>query len=112
MEILAQIKAPHFTAGIVLTDDVVTEAAPIVRYMKGWHRGYVRHYVTQKRWQIAVVKPGRVPETAADTSSRPQAPSAALPSERPIPLAADRSAPSNRYQQGRHELPEERDRPA
>lgn len=53
---LAQIKAPHFTAGIILTDEVVTEAAPIVKYMKGWHRNYVRHYCQQKRWEIAVVK--------------------------------------------------------
>lgn len=52
---LAQIKAPHFTAGIELTDDVVTLAAPIVKYMVGWHRNYVRHYCNQKRWQIAVV---------------------------------------------------------
>lgn len=53
---LAQIKAPHFTAGIVLTNDVVTEAAPIVKYMIGWGRNYVRHYCTQKRWEISVVK--------------------------------------------------------
>ena len=52
---LAQIKAPHFTAGIVLVDDVVTEAAPIVKYMIGWHRNYVRHYCQQKRWQINAI---------------------------------------------------------
>lgn len=52
----AQISAPHFTAGIVLENDVVTVAAPIVKYMVGWHRNYVRHYCAQKRWEIAVVK--------------------------------------------------------
>lgn len=52
---LAQIKAPHFTAGIVLTDDVVTEAAPIVKYMKGWNRSNVRRYCEMKRWKIAIV---------------------------------------------------------
>ncbi|UGY13711.1 hypothetical protein HAP48_0034830 [Bradyrhizobium septentrionale] len=29
-EVLAQIRAPNFTAGIVLFDDVVVETAPIV----------------------------------------------------------------------------------
>jgi len=32
-ELLAVIDAPHFYAGIVLRDDRVIEAAPIVRYM-------------------------------------------------------------------------------
>lgn len=32
-EVLAHIKAPNFTAGIVLFDDVV-ETAPLVRYMR------------------------------------------------------------------------------
>jgi len=53
---LAQIKAPHFTAGIVLEDDVVSVAAPIVKYMVGWHRNYVRDYCQKKRWKISVVK--------------------------------------------------------
>ena len=36
-EVLAQIRAPNFTAGIVLFDDVVVETAPIVRYTAdGW----------------------------------------------------------------------------
>ncbi|MGY4292331.1 hypothetical protein ACVWXN_000423 [Bradyrhizobium sp. i1.4.4] len=33
-EVLAQIEAPNFTAGIVLFDDVVVETAPVVRYMR------------------------------------------------------------------------------
>ena len=53
---LAQIEAPHFTAGIVLADNVVTEAAPIVKYMIGWNRNYVRHYCQQKRWQISIIQ--------------------------------------------------------
>lgn len=55
IETLAQITAPHFTAGIVLQDDRVTEAADIVRYMKRWSRDRVRNYCAGKGWRIVVV---------------------------------------------------------
>ncbi len=57
IETLAQIEAPHFTAGIVLWDDVVVEAAPIVGYMKKgkWSRATVRGYCKSKGWKISVV---------------------------------------------------------
>lgn len=54
---LAAIDAPHFYAGIVLEADIVTEAAPIVKYMRGWSRDKVRSYCQQKGWKVAVVKP-------------------------------------------------------
>lgn len=54
---LAQIDAPHFNCGIVLENDCVIEAAPIVKYMRGWSRGKVRDYCAKKHWKIAVVKP-------------------------------------------------------
>ena len=54
-EILAQIRSPNFTAGIVLFDDVVVEAAPILRYMRRWSRDRVRDYCNKQGWQIAVV---------------------------------------------------------
>lgn len=54
-ETLACIKAPHFTAGIVLWDNKVIEAAPICRYMKGWSRDRVRSYVASKSWEVSVV---------------------------------------------------------
>lgn len=41
-EILAQIRAPNFTAGIVLFDDKVVETAPILRRMHGWSRDRAR----------------------------------------------------------------------
>lgn len=52
---LAQITAPYFCAGIFLVDGVVTEAAPIVKYMRGWSRDKVRDYCHQKMWHIAIV---------------------------------------------------------
>jgi hypothetical protein len=54
-EILAQIRGDKFTAGIVLWDDTVIEAAPIVKYMKGWSRDRVRDYCKGKGWTIEVV---------------------------------------------------------
>lgn len=52
---LAAIDAPHFYAGIVLTDDIVTSAAPIVRYMTGWSRSRVRDYLRSKGWKAIIV---------------------------------------------------------
>jgi hypothetical protein len=60
IEILAQItndQAKKFCAGIVLWDDVVVEAAPIVGYMKRekWTRDQVRAKCKQWGWKVAVV---------------------------------------------------------
>lgn len=54
---LAQIDAPHFVAGIVLDSDVVVEAAPIVRYMRGWTRDRVCAYCQRKGWSVKSVPP-------------------------------------------------------
>lgn len=57
IEILASIRGDKFTAGVVLWDDVVIEAAPIVGYMKKqkWNRDRVRDYCAAKGWEISVV---------------------------------------------------------
>jgi len=55
METLAEIDAPHFNCGIVLQNDRVVEAAPIVKYMKGWTRMRVRSYCRDKGWKVSVV---------------------------------------------------------
>ena len=57
IEILAQIRAPTFTAGLVLWGDAVVEAAPIIGYMKRgkWTRERVRQYCKAKGWQVAVI---------------------------------------------------------
>lgn len=62
-ETLAQIEAPDtgkrkgFAAGIVLWDDRVVEAAPIVGYMKRerYTRAQVRAYCAQRGWTVRVV---------------------------------------------------------
>jgi hypothetical protein len=51
-ETLITIDAPHFCAGIVLVDDVVVDAAPIVRYMVGWSRSKVEAYTKKKNWAV------------------------------------------------------------
>lgn len=66
IETLAMIEAPHFTAGIVVRDDVVVEAADIVKYMarNKWTRAQVRAYCARKQWRISVVSEtydGRAP---------------------------------------------------
>jgi hypothetical protein len=57
IEILAQISSrkPQFCAGIVLWDDKVIEAAPIVGYMKRWSRDRVRAYCKTRGWEISVI---------------------------------------------------------
>jgi hypothetical protein len=60
IEVLAQIASdepPKFRAGIVLWDDVVIEAAPIVDYMKKqkWTRDRVREYCSSKGWTVSVI---------------------------------------------------------
>lgn len=57
IEILAGITGDKFYAGIVLWDDVVIEAAPIVGYMKKqrWTRAQVRQYCEKKGWQVEVI---------------------------------------------------------
>jgi len=59
-ETLAMVDAPGprgFCAGIVLWDDTVVEAAPVVRYMakKHWSRAQVRRYCADRGWKVFVV---------------------------------------------------------
>lgn len=51
MRLLVSVDAPHFCAGLVITDDVVTEAAPILKYMLGWNTERVRGYIRKKGWK-------------------------------------------------------------
>lgn len=55
VEILAQIAAPDFVAGLVLVDDKVTKTAPILHRMRGWSRDRVRDYCREKNWSVVVV---------------------------------------------------------
>lgn len=49
-EWLVQITAPHFCAGLSITDGVCTHAAPILKWAVGKHRNFLSHYFKQKGW--------------------------------------------------------------
>lgn len=49
--ILVRIVAPHFVAGIVIKSRVVTEAAPILAYMKKWPASRAKSYCLKKGWE-------------------------------------------------------------
>lgn len=52
MEQLIQITAKHFCAGLIVTDGVVTFAAPIIKYMIDWRIERVRDYCKFKGWTM------------------------------------------------------------
>lgn len=59
--VLVRIKAGHFTAGLVIKNSIVIEAAPIVMYMKGWRAEQVEKYCKNKKWGVEVfTEPGAV----------------------------------------------------
>ena len=51
MEEILSIDAPYFNAGIVLINQEVVYAAPILHYMKGWKLQRVISYVRKKGWR-------------------------------------------------------------
>lgn len=53
---LIRITAAHFVAGVVLQDDVVEKAAPIVKYMLRWNYWRVFSYCEEKRWELEICK--------------------------------------------------------
>src|SRR3954468_14611206 len=73
-EILAQIRAPNFTAGIVLFDGKVVETAPIVRRFKGRSRDHVREECKRLGWSISIVHQ----HDREDITAPPMPPKAAI----------------------------------
>ncbi len=54
-EILVQVTAPHFCATLVMLDDVVIEAAPILRWTIGKRRRFLRRMFERKGWRAVVL---------------------------------------------------------
>ena len=52
---LVRVSSPYFEAAFVLRDNVVVEAAPIIKYMKGKNREWVRNYVKKKEWKAVII---------------------------------------------------------
>jgi len=53
-EILVQIRAPHFTAGVLVLSGG-NYCAPIVKYMARWSLPAIRDYCARKGWTCEVV---------------------------------------------------------
>lgn len=51
MDQLVRISASYFTAGVVVRDERVVRAAPILKYMLGWPRTRVLSYARAKGWK-------------------------------------------------------------
>jgi len=55
-ELLIQIIAPHFVAGIntlkVSDDEFDNKCVPIIKYMKHWSPYQIREYCIKKGWGI------------------------------------------------------------
>lgn len=49
------IDSGYFYCAVVVRDKVVIEAAPIVRYMKGWSSLRVRDYCKSKGWKYGKI---------------------------------------------------------
>lgn len=54
---LIRITAPHFVAAIISKGGTMTkgDAAPIIRYMKGWSVKRIRAYCERQGWQFEVL---------------------------------------------------------
>lgn len=53
---LVAVDAPHFYAGIILENDRVTDAAPILKWTLGKNREWLRAYFISKGWKATVVQ--------------------------------------------------------
>ena len=53
---LYQIKAPHFTAGLITRAGVVVDAAPILQWTLGKPYRGVLSYCMRKRWTMELVR--------------------------------------------------------
>ena len=52
---LMQILGPHFVAGVVLKNNTVVRAAPILKYMIGWSQQRVMQYALHKHWTVKTI---------------------------------------------------------
>ena len=51
---LLQVKNNYLCAGLVIENEVVVEAAPILKYMIGWTCSRVMGYCTYKNWEYEI----------------------------------------------------------
>lgn len=49
---LGRIESSYFVAGIEVENNLVTNSAPIIKYMVGWHVDRVWKYCLSKNWNL------------------------------------------------------------
>ena len=52
---MLRISAPHFVAGVIIENGVVTEAAPILYWTRGKTDTFVKNYCEKKNWKYEVL---------------------------------------------------------
>jgi hypothetical protein len=55
MMVLAQITTDRYCAGVVIENDTVIEAAPIIKWTIGWHRYQLLKYFRERGHKIEAV---------------------------------------------------------
>ena len=50
-----QVDADYFCAGFIVENEVVTKAAPIIKYMIGKKAGYIKEYCDKKKWKLLLI---------------------------------------------------------
>jgi hypothetical protein len=70
MNILWQVKAPHFCAGMITDKTHCVHAAPILAWAIGKHRDFLRAYFARKQWQITFVSQHGAPAQSAPGGER------------------------------------------
>lgn len=92
---LAQVTAPHFCAGIVMENDVCTDAAPILRWAVGKPRAELRQYFARKGWRVSIVTPtlSDIPQRLmSETGAELMRPIPDTPAASPAPGRSPRSS--------------------
>lgn len=54
-EILFQVTTPYYCAGLVIVENIVTEAAPILHWTKGLTYAELFNYCRRKQWKFQKV---------------------------------------------------------
>ena len=55
---LIRIESPYFVAGATVDDNYCycQKAAPIIKYMKGWHMTGIINYCKKKKWKYTITQ--------------------------------------------------------
>jgi hypothetical protein len=53
---MIRIVSPYFVAGVIFKNTIVVRAAPIVKYMVGWHMKKVLDYCDKKDWDYDYIR--------------------------------------------------------